>query len=363
MELREIGRAFEIEGEFVSAAPHGSGHIHATYLAEYRLGGRALRFVHQRINTAIFGDPAAVMDNVRRVLSHVHRKLEDLEAADASRRALTLVPARDGAAFFRDAEGGWWRTYVFVEGSRTVDVVETPGQAYEAARAFGTFERMLIDLPPPRLRATLPGFHHTPGRLEAFRRALQADPLNRAASVRDAVAFAEERERLAWSLEDLAASGAVVERTVHNDTKVNNVLLDAATGEALCVIDLDTVMPGLALHDFGDLVRTAACRATEDEPDVSRVVVEPALFEALARGWLEALSGHVGAEERASLVLAGKVITFECGLRFLTGHLSGDRYFRTHRPGHNADRCRAQFALVRSLEVQEERLAGIVARL
>lgn len=363
MDLRGIGRSFEIDGELVSATPYGSGHIHATYLAEYRLGGRTLRFVHQRMNTEIFGDPAAVMDNVRRVLDHVHGKIEGRWEGDASRRALTLVPARDGAPFFRDALGGCWRTYVFVEGSRTVDVVETPNQAYEAARAFGTFQRMLIDLPPPRLRAILPEFHHTPGRFEAFRRALAADAKNRAASVLDAVAFVEEREGLAWGLERLAERGSIAERTVHNDTKVNNVLLDAATGEGLCVIDLDTVMPGLPLHDFGDLVRTAACRSAEDEPDVSRVAVDPALFEALARGWLEALSGHVGPEERESLVLAGKVITFECGLRFLTDYLSGDRYFRTHRPAHNADRCRAQFALVRSLELQEERLAGIVARL
>ncbi|HQR67479.1 MAG TPA: phosphotransferase, partial [Thermoanaerobaculia bacterium] len=220
----------------------------------------------------------------------------------------------------------------------------------------------LSDLPPPRLDETIPHFHDTPRRLARVREVVAADPRNRAAGVAREIAFVERRDSLAGSLASLAAAGLLAERVTHNDTKLNNVLLDDATGEGICVIDLDTVMPGLLLHDFGDMVRTAANPVAEDERDAARVVASVPMFEALVRGYLEAMAGALSSLERERLVVAGKLLTYECGMRFLTDHLEGDVYFRVHRDGHNLDRARTQFALVASLEAQEGALSRLVER-
>ncbi len=361
IDLGEIGRRFQIGGDLVSAARFGSGHIHSTFLVEYSRGGAPTRYLHQQINDRVFLDPPAVMENISRVLAHLRRKLESDPRSAGPRLVPTLVPAHDGRPFARDDRGGWWRTWLYIE-ARTVDRVEGPREAYQAARAFGAFQRDLLDLPGPPLHRTIPRFHDTPDRFDAFRRALEADALKRAGSMRAEAEFALERQALAHELERLSAQGLVTERTVHNDTKVNNVLFDPSTGDALAVVDLDTVMPGLGLHDFGDLVRTASCRVEEDATDASRARVDPVLLEALARGYMDALGDAITPAERESLVLAGKVIAFECGLRFLTDYLEGDRYFRVQREGQNRDRCRTQFALVRSIEENEEDLRRLVER-
>jgi hypothetical protein len=270
------------------------------------------------------------------------------------------VPARSGDRFWQDEEGEVWRAYRFVEGARSFDVAQSPRQVYEAARAFGTFQRMLTDLPLPPLRETLPHFHDTPHRFQIFQRAVESDSSNRASEAGAEIKFCLSRSELSGSLSRLKALGALTERTIHNDTKLNNVLLDEKTGEGLCVIDLDTVMPGLGAWDFGDLVRSAANPAPEDERDLRRVEVDVNLFEAIARGWLEALSRTLTTSERNALLTGAKVITLECGVRFLTDYLEGDRYFRTNRPGQNLDRCRVQFALLRSLEKHEEELERLI---
>ncbi len=357
--LAEIAAGFEIEGQVVAAAPLGSGHVNETYAVTLAAGPEATRYVMQRINGHVFPDPEAMMANVLAVTRHLHARLEAEGAPDLDRRALTWIAARAGGWLHRDPEGAAWRACRFIEGARSHDVPGSARQAYEAARAFGLFQRRLLDLPAATLGETLPGFHHTVKRLAAFRAVLAADALGRAASCRGEIELALSREELAGSLLALAERGAVPVRVTHNDCKVNNVLLDEATGEGLCVIDLDTVMPGLSLWDFGDLVRTATCRAAEDERALGRVQVEPEMFAAVVRGYLGAMGPYLTPAERAHLVTAGKVITFETGLRFLTDHLDGDRYFRIHRPGHNLDRCRGQFALLASLEARESELARL----
>jgi Ser/Thr protein kinase RdoA (MazF antagonist) len=357
--LPSAASAFAFPGRPVAFAPWGSGHINETWAVTLE-GGNARRAILQRINTDVFRDADSLMGNVARVTGHLAAKLAG--APDASRRALALIPARDGAWLHRDADGRVFRAYSFVEGARSWDLLTSPRQAFEAAKAFGTFQRLLSDLPPPRLAETIPHFHDTPRRLARFREVVAADPRNRAAGVAREIAFVERRESLAGSLAALAAAGLLAERVTHNDTKLNNVLLDDATGEGICVIDLDTVMPGLLLHDFGDMVRTAANPVAEDERDAARVVASVPMFEALVRGYLEAMAGALSPLERERLVVAGKLLTYECGMRFLTDHLEGDVYFRIHREGHNLDRARTQFALVASLEAQEEALSRLVER-
>jgi len=360
VDLERVGREFEIAGTFLRAAPHGAGHINDTFLTEYEQSGRRVRYVVQRLNRRVFPDPVGMMENIRRVLEHLHGRITTRSSEEGERRTLTLVPARNGGGYCRDEAGEIWRTYRFIEGSRSVDVAESPRQAYEAARAFGAFQKMLIDLPGPPLKETLPGFHDTPRRLEVLQAAVSADTENRASQAKAEIGFVFRRSDLAGRLLRLRAEGTLSERVAHNDTKLNNVLLDAITGESLCVIDLDTVMPGLGPWDFGDLVRSAANPAAEDEQDLKKVHLDVTLFEGIARGWLEALSGVLPSSERAALVKAAMGITLECGARFLTDHLAGDRYFRVHRPGQNLDRCRVQLALLRSMEEREEDLEGIV---
>jgi Ser/Thr protein kinase RdoA (MazF antagonist) len=352
-DLGPVTRAFQIGGVLKSAQPLGNGHINETFLAAFEDGGETSRFVVQRINSSVFKSPSAVMENVQRVLAHLSAKLSGVP--DAKRRALTLIPARDGMPFHRDEEGEYWRCYLYISGGRTFDTAQSPRQAYEAARAFGGFQALLADLPAPRLRDTIPDFHNTPKRLEALEAAAVSDRAGRLSRAAAEVDFARRRASVASLLH-----GNLPERIVHNDTKLNNVIMDDATGEGLCVVDLDTVMPGLSLHDFGDMVRACGTRAAEDERDLSKVEVEPELFESLARGYMAGAGPMLTPEERDLLPVAGQVLAFELGLRFLADFLNGDAYFKVHRQDHNLDRARAQFKLARSFSRQESVLRRIV---
>ncbi len=359
-DLRTIGARFHVLGALVDAVPHGSGHINETYAATYDQAGTRVRYIHQRVNGHVFRDTALLMDNVSRVLTHAASRLAG--SPDASRRVLTLVPARDGRPFVVDDEGACWRTYLFIEGARTYDIVETPAQAEAAAQAFGRFQSLLADLPGERLHDTIPDFHHTRRRFDAFVAAVAADPCNRAAACADLIEVALAHEADADRLLAASAAGDVPERVTHNDTKVNNVMIDVATGEALCVVDLDTTMPGLAPVDFGDMVRTATNAAAEDEPDPSRVVSRPEMFEALVRGYLSAAGDVLRPTEVDWLAFAGQLLAFEQAIRFLGDHLLGDAYYRIHHPGHNLERARAQLALMASIERQRDAYEAIVRR-
>jgi len=360
--LLRVTRQFQIHGELVHAEPCGIGHINRTYIATYNQGGARVRYVHQKINRRVFRDPGAVMANLERVCTHLRRKLEERGESEISRRCLTIVPARDGRSHYVDDDGEYWRTYVCIEGVRSCEAVTEPELAWEAGRAFGEFQALLADLPGPRLHDTIPDFHHTRKRFAAFAEAVQRDPLNRARHARAEIEFALRHEPLTGVVLDALASGRIPERITHNDTKFNNVLLDEQTNRALAVVDLDTVMTGSVLYDFGDMVRTVTSPTAEDERDLSRVRVSLPLFEKLLQGYLESAGSFLTSAERELLVSAGKLITFETGLRFLTDYLLGDTYFRIHRPGHNLDRCRTQFRLVASLEEHRDALEEIVRR-
>ncbi len=362
-DLRRISHQFEIYGEFICAEPFGNGHINDSYVATYDQGGARIRYLHQRVNHHVFKEPAALMENFWRVCEHIWHGLHTNHVPDRSRRCLTLLPTREGLYFLEEPSGDVWRTCVFIERAATYDVVESPNQAFQAAKTFGEFQRQVAGMNGGRLHETIPDFHNTPKRFAAFADAVARDPLNRAATVRDEIEFARRREPLASLLLDLHAAGEIPERITHNDTKLNNVLLDTETGEGLCVIDLDTVMPGIALYDFGDLVRSATSPGEEDERDLSKVYMQLEMFEALARGYLQGAGDALNAAEIEHLPFAGRLITYELGLRFLTDHLLGDQYFKIHRPGHNLDRTRAQFKLVESIEEQTDEATEIVERL
>jgi hypothetical protein len=346
-------RAFATAGEFQDVERYGSGHIHDTYLARFETGGRAECIILQRINTRIFKDPVGVMRNIERVTAHLQLQLNGV--ADRDRRVLRLVPAHDGDALHVDAERQYWRAYRFIAGARTYDAVSSPQQAFEAAKAFGVFQAQLVDLPGPRLEESIPEFHNTQKRYAALERAIVVDVAHRCEEARSEVAIAESRMRLAAAL----AEAGLPERVTHNDTKLNNVMLDDATGEGICVIDLDTVMPGVAAFDFGDMVRTMTCAAAEDEKDLSRVGMDFALFEAVLRGYVDGAGSFLTEAERESLIAGAKVIVFEQGIRFLADFLAGDTYYKVTRPEQNLDRCRTQFRLLQSIEEQE----GAMARL
>jgi len=362
-QLQQISRQFQIYGEILHAETCKIGHINETYSATYDQGGTRVRYIHQKINQSVFKDPASVMRNVMRVTSHLRQKLEQIEARDLTRRCLTIVPTRDGHAYYTDNDGDFWRTFVFIEGVQTFEAVQSPHQAFEAGKAFGFFQHLLVDLPGGRLADTIPHFHHTRKRYQALQRAVEKDHFNRAESAKAEIDFALKHENIVDVLLKGLAGKKIPERITHNDTKFNNVMLDTVTGEAMCVVDLDTVMPGCVLYDFGDMVRTTTSPTLEDELDLSKVRLQMAMFKKLVEGYLSAAAEFLTKAERAQIAFAGKLITFTIGLRFLTDHLAGDTYFRIHRPGHNLDRCRTQFKLVESIEEQEEAMQSYVDKL
>ncbi len=360
-DLSGLRTVFQLPGDYVSALPHGSGHINDTYAVTYRANGQKARYIQQRVNHRIFPNVPQLMDNIFRVTRHLSAKLGD-GSGPGQMRTLTLIPCADGKPYHQDAEGNYWRTYNFVDQALTYDRVENPNQAYEAAKAFGEFQKLLADLPEPRLFETIPNFHNTPKRFEAFEKALREDSAGRAASVQKEIEFFLSRGPIASVLLDENARGTIPERVTHNDTKLNNVMLDMTTGKGICVIDLDTVMPGLALYDFGDLVRTSTSPALEDELDLSKVTMQMPMFEGLVNGYLASAGGFLTQGEKHFLAFSGKLITYEIGLRFLTDYLQGDIYFKTKRLHHNLDRARTQMALVASIESQEDAMNRVVER-
>ena len=349
--LRAVLARFPLEGEAVSCEPYGCGHINLTYLAEASSGRR---YILQRVNRRIFRNVPALMENIRAVTDHLRRKEPD------PRGVLTLVRADDGEDFVQ-ADGEFWRMYDFVEGSLCLQQPETEADFYESAAAFGRFQEQLKDFPAERLHETLPRFHDTPDRYRLFRETLKKDPMGRAAGVQREIEFCLAREEEMGILVRELKSGELPLRVTHNDTKLNNVLLDEKTRRALCVIDLDTVMPGSALYDFGDSIRFGAATAPEDEKDLSKVTVNTALFATYARGYARACPG-LTRREKELLPLGAKTMTLECGLRFLTDYLDGDRYFALRYEGQNLDRTRTQLRLVAEMERKWDELRRLAAR-
>ena len=360
--LKRIAGRFQIDGEFVDAEPYGTGHINDTYKCKWQDRAGTRPFILQRINNNVFKNPPQLMENISRVTGYLGEQLARTPGSEPDRETLTLIPTRAGEKFHLDEQGNFWRTYVFIRGARTFDTCTSPDQAYEGAKMVGKFQRMLDGLPGPRLHDTIPFFHHTPRRFKDLEKAIEKDAHNRAASARAEIKFAVRHKPLSTLVVDLLAAGRMPERITHNDTKVNNVMIDDATGRGICVIDLDTVMAGCALFDFGDMVRTMPRLAAEDERDLGKVSCDPVFFEAMARGYLESARQFLLPVELEHLVDAGRLITFTIGIRFLADYLAGDVYFKTHRPGHNLDRARVQFKFMESLEQQEDKLEAIILK-
>jgi aminoglycoside phosphotransferase (APT) family kinase protein len=360
-EARAALAHFATSGTLAALEPHTSGLINHSWLARMESAGSVRSFLLQQINRHVFHRPQDVLENMQRITRHLKRRLARERASDVTRRVLSLVPTRAGAAGHVDGRGETWRLVPWIEGTRCVERAATPADAKETARAFGRFVRQLADLPPPALHATIPAFHDTEARVRWLEGVIVEDPAGRVAACREEIQALLDRRPLAAALAGPAEAGGIPVRPVHNDAKIANVLFDAATGEALAVVDLDTTMPGLAAHDFGDLVRSSVSDSEEDERDLARVRVRTPVFAALASGFLAGLGDALSPAERAQLVTGARVIVFEQAVRFLADHLDGDRYYRISRSGHNLDRARAQLRLVAALESASPELEQIVA--
>jgi aminoglycoside phosphotransferase (APT) family kinase protein len=359
---REAADAFRTDGRLARVRPLTIGHIHDTYLVTREAGVATHRYLLQRINSHVLTAPARVMVNIMRVTEHLRGCLQREGREVEADRLISVVPARNGEPWWRDRSGDWWRTYTYVENSRSYDSVEAPELAYRGARAFGDFARLLASLPGPRLEETIPQFHDTPARFAALQGAVSADPLNRAAQAAEAIAFAEVREPLARVLTEPQGEGKLPERVVHNDTKFNNVLFDRDSGQALCVVDLDTVMPGLLLHDFGDLVRSTLGTVGEAAREPAALDLRPPIFEAVARGYMAGAGAILKNEEAELMYEAAQMITLELGMRFLADHLQGDRYFGAMYPGQNLERACSQFRLLARMEERRGEMERILEK-
>ena len=334
--------------------PYGNGHINDTFLVVAQK-----RYILQRMNTSIFTKPVELMENIVGVTTHIRNKTAEI-GGDVERCSLTVVPTLDGADSFCDSMGYYWRLYDFVEGTVTKEVVENANDFYTCAIAFGKFQRMLADYPAETLSEPIANFHNTPWRYDNLMKAIAADKCGRLSSVLPEVEFAKAREEFCKVLENARAAGELPLRVTHNDTKLNNILFDEKTAEPVCVIDLDTVMPGYSVTDFGDSIRFGANTAVEDETDLSKVTLNLDLFKVYVKGFIEGCNGSLTDKEIELLPEGAMMMTLECGLRFLTDYLEGDTYFKIHREGHNLDRARNQFALVADMERKLPEMRAII---
>ena len=348
--MREEIFRFPLDGTPVCCERIKTGHINKTYLITT---DASARYILQNVNTYAFPRTDIIMDNV----SAISRYLQTRPGTPAMIRYLDTL---DGKRYYDDGRGGAWRLYRFVENSICLDRVETPSDFYECARAFGNFQHALIDFPAEKLGETIPDFHNTPTRYARLREVVEADALGRLEKVREETAFVLAREERASRLQRMRETGQLPVRVTHNDTKINNVLFDADTRKAVCVIDLDTVMPGLAAYDFGDAIRFGASTAADDERDLGKVRLDLELFRVFTRGYLEACPA-LTKNEIASLSLGAYTMTLECGMRFLTDYLMGDKYFAIDYPEHNLDRARTQFKLLSDMEKKWDAMETIVA--
>jgi len=358
-DIQGIVKHFKIAGSLLNAEIFGSGIINDTYNLTFNVEGSARRYIFQRINHRVFKNPMEVMENISRITEHIRNKMRNQEPTLALRQ-LVVVETENGTGCFEDENGNYWRAYNRVENAVTHDTLESPQMAYEAARMFGWFQRMLTDLPEPPLHDTIPDFHDTPKRFQAFQDILRRDPHNRAQGAKPEIDFVLKHTEICNVLLNQAEQGFFPVRITHNDTKINNVMLDENTCQGICVIDLDTVMPGLSLYDFGDMVRTATSPVSEDEQNLSKVTMRMPIFEMLVRGFSRETHAFLTPVERKHLAFSGKLITWEQMIRFLGDHLAGDSYYKIHRDNHNLDRCRTQMALIQSMFDQEEAMNTLV---
>lgn len=357
--IMRIAEQFEVEGTVESAVPHGSGHINDTYLLVCRDDDKCKKYTIQRVNHEVFKKPWELMENVVRITEFLQKKIAEA-GGDAERETLHVIRTKDGASYCRWKDGTYWRMYDFIDGATSYDEVKEPKDFYESAVAFGHFQKLLSDYPAGTLYETIPNFHNTIDRVKNFKKALEEDAAHRAMKVQEEIRFVLDRESDCRVLCDMLSSGELPLRVTHNDTKLNNIMIDDETGKGICVIDLDTVMPGSALYDYGDSIRFGASTGAEDETDLSKISCDVELFSLYTKGFIEGCEGSLTEQEIRMLPMGAKVITLEQGIRFLTDYLEGDGYYKIHRPEHNLDRCRTQFKLVKDMEEKWDILQGIV---
>ncbi len=348
----------EVVNQFLmptSIAPYGNGHINDTYCVE------SPRCILQRINTSIFKNPDELMENIENVTAFLGKKI--IEAGgNPDRETLTVIKTMDGKNCYKYDENNVFRMYKFIEHTKSIENDKTYEDLYQAGLGFGRFQKMLADFPVEILHETIPNFHHTPKRVEALKQAIEEDRAGRKASVEAEIQFALEQAEFAGKVIEGIEAGKIPMRVTHNDTKINNILFDEVTGEAVCVIDLDTVMPGSMLYDFGDALRIGGSTAAEDETDLSKVSFDIKTFESFAKGYLEEMKDSLTEEELKLLPFSVKLMTYECGIRFLTDYLNGDTYFKIHREHHNLDRARNQFKLVADMAAKEEEMLKLCSK-
>lgn len=361
-DLLRIAEKFETRGEPENIGSHGNGHINDTYLLTCLAAPEeSCRYILQRMNHEVFKDPEGLMENITGVTSFLRKKIEE-NGGDPERETLNVIPLRAGGSYSKEEDGTFWRMYSFVEGADSYDVVERPEDFYESAVAFGHFQKLLAEYPAESLHETIPNFHNTIDRLAKFKKALEEDAMKRAGEVKEEIQFVLDRQEDCRVLCDMLASGEIPLRVTHNDTKLNNIMLDHQTGKGICVIDLDTVMPGSALYDYGDSIRFGANTGAEDEKDLSRISCDLELFALYTKGFIEGCGGSLTEKEIKMLPMGAKLMTLECGMRFLTDYLEGDHYFKIHRPEHNLDRCRTQFCMVKDMEDKWDQMQAIAEK-
>lgn len=355
----EAAGAFSIKGTITSCEPYGSGHINHTYRLVCEENGQEYSYILQQMNQEVFKDIEGLMSNVKGVTSFLRRQIIN-DHGDPDRETLNLVPTKDGKDYYRDSLGGYWRMYLFISQATCYNLVEDPKDFYQSGKAFGRFQCLLADFPASELHETIPDFHNTPARFQTFEKAVREDVMGRACHVAKEIQFIRDRKEDMGLALRLKEDGRLPVRVSHNDTKLNNIMIDDATGQALCIIDLDTIMPGFSIFDYGDSIRFGANTAQEDEQDLSKVSLSLPLFEVYTKGFLEGSQGRLTQTEMELLPYGAKMMTLECGMRFLTDYLQGDTYFHISREKQNLDRCHTQFALVADMEKKWEEMLQIV---
>lgn len=360
--INEAIANFRFEGVLVDERPYGSGHINDTYLLTFEIAEMGqIKVILQRMNKDIFKEPVELMENILNVTSYLRERIIE-NGGDPERETLNVIQTVDGKPYFVDSSGEYWRAYKFITDATSYDQVESPDDFYQSAVSFGNFQRLLAEYPAETLHETIKGFHDTRARFQVFKKAVEDDVCQRAASVQEEIEFVLQREDTANFFAELLDKKEIPLRVTHNDTKLNNIMIDNKTGKGICVIDLDTVMPGLAMHDFGDSIRFGASTAAEDEQDLSKVSCDMDLYDVYAKGFIEGCGGKLTEREIDLMPMGARAMTFECGMRFLTDYLQGDTYFKIHRENQNLDRCRTQFKLVKDMEDKWDTMQKIIKK-
>lgn len=360
--IKQIADHFQFEGHLNRVELYGNGHINDTYLLTFVIGRMGyIRVILQRMNSRVFPDPVGLMENIVNVTAFLSDKIRE-RGGDPYRETLNVIPAKDGKAYYQESEDDYWRAFTFVTDAICYDEVAQPEDFYQSALAFGRFQSLLADFPVEKLHETIVNFHNTKSRLADFKRAVAEDPAGRVSAVQKEIQFVLDREEDACFFQNLIEKHELPVRVTHNDTKLNNIMIDVRSRKGICVIDLDTTMPGLAMFDYGDSIRFGANTGAEDEPDLSKVGLDMELFDIYTKGFIEGCDGRLTDREIELLPMGAKIMTYECGMRFLMDYLQNDVYFKIHREGQNLDRARCQFKLVADMESKWDEMNAVVKK-